>query len=1019
MEKITKVLLRNKVIVVFFLFIIIAVGIYSYYVIPKQENPDTTVAVAVVTTVYPGASPEEVEEFVTDKLEEKIDQLEHLDYTTSMSMDSASAIIVYYQDDVTLDDVEAELRQTVSDVQDSLPDTCMESAINTNLVANNQFIISLSSDTYSQEELVSYGQTIQDALEAVNHVDSVTIYGEKEKQVVVEADIQKMQSYGISIENVLSLMQAQNLSIPAGSISYDTGTVTVSSSGLFESLADIENTVVGGGEEGLSFVKLKDVANVYVEDTSEKYYLQDGREGILLVGKFDEGVNAVNIGKDLRKEIDALKDSLPEDLIFHEVMYAPEDIENNINSFLMNLLESIALIMIVVMLGVRMRNALVISTALPVSILVTFIVMNLLGIEFQFISIAALIVSLGILVDNAVVISEAIQQNLNDGIEKTQAIIQGVKETWLPVLTSTLTTIVTFGTIYFVPGVVGAVAGTIPTVVIASLCASYLMAMCGIPVLAYFFFTPEPAEKANRVSPARKAFKKALHIGITYPVRTLVGCFATLAIAAFLVTQLGMQFFPYASKPIIYVDVKGETMNLETTGQIVDEIGDILSEDELVDHYTAAIGGGLPSFFLTVPSLTDADNVGRVMVQLDTKALKKLGSTEQAAAEIQSKIDQSIAGATIEVKCLEYSMPTAAKIVYNVSGDDTNEINALAQEMMSALEKIDGTENVRDTEVVPQYQYKVNLDSELLSSYGLLKYDVIKQLNTSLMGATASTYTASDKEMDIVVRCKVDSLDELKELPICGSMSETKVLLGQVADITLEPTVPQINHYDGKRYVEVLSDVQSGYVSGNIETEFEENYLAKMDTDGMNIVELGEMSNMSSLMIDLAKAAIVAVLVIYIILLLQFKDFSKPLNVLTSIPLSLIGCCLGLWILKMDIQVMALLGLISLFGIVVNNGILLIEVIDAKRREGAGIEEACELAVDLRFRPIMLSSITTCIGLVPLIIANDPMTSPMAVTLLFGLMFSTVLTIVVVPTIYSIQARRKEQRAGLMNRLTK
>lgn len=1010
MEKITKVLLNNRKIVIFFMLIIACVGIYSYYIIPKQENPDATVAIAVITTVYPGASVEDVESFVTNKIEEQIGQLDKIDYYTSMSMDSASAVIVYYEDDVLIKDVESELRQAVSDVQKELPDTCMESVVKTDLISNNQFIISLSSDVYSAEELVSYGQVIKERLDGVENVSGVTLYGEKTKQVVVETDIQKMKLYGISIENILSLLQAQNLSIPAGSIEYDSGTVTVLSSGLFESLKDIENTVIGGGEEGLSFVKLKDVASVYIEDTDEKYYLQDGRESVLLVGKFAEGKNAVNIGKVLRKEIEALKEELPQELIFHEVMYAPEDINDNINNFLINLVESILLIMVVVMIGVRMRNALVISTALPMSILITFIAMNVLQIEFHFISIAALIVSLGILVDNAVVISEAIQQNLNDGMEKKEAILAAVRTTWVPILTSTLTTMVTFGIIYFVPGVVGAIAGTIPTVVIAALIASFFMAMCGIPVLAYLFFQPETKERAAKESTARKMFYSLLNVGLKYPVRTLIVCFATLGVAAYLVLQLGMQFFPYASKPVLYINISGETMNMKSTGKITEEIGSLLEQEPLVENYTAAVGGGLPSFFLTVPSLNDASNVGQIMVQLNEEQLKEAGSAESAARQLQAVIDENVAGATVEVKCLEYSMPTDAKIVLTLTGDDTDKLNLVAEQMCQALEEIPGTDYVRNTTVIPQYQYKVNLDSDILSGFGLLKYDVIKQLNTSLMGATASTYTASGKEMDIVVRSRIDSLDELMGMPIVGTVSDTKVLLGQIADVTLKPVVPIINHYDGKRYVNVLSNVLPGYVSGTIESTLLEQYVSQMDTEGITIIERGEMSNMLSLIGNLGFAAVIAVIVIYIILLLQFKSFVKPLIILTSIPLSLIGCCLGLWVLRMDIQVMALLGLVSLFGIVVNNGILLIEVIDEKRSAGMSVREACTMAVKLRFRPIMLSSVTTCIGLIPLLIANDPMTSPMAAVLLFGLIFSTFLTMVVVPTIYNFQEQKKTKK---------
>lgn len=1010
MEKIERALLRNRGIVVFFMVIVAALGLFCYYIIPKQENPTTTVAAAIITTVYPGAGPEEVESFVTEKLEDKIKTLDRVKYYTSMSMDSASVLTVMYDDDVYIDEVETKLRQAVADVQSELPSTCQESVVRTDLITNNAFIISLSSDVYSAAELESFAKTIQSGLEEVEGVSGVTIAGEKQKQVAVEADIEQMRLYGVSIENILQLMQAQNLSIPAGSITYDSGAVNVASPGLFESLADIENTVVAGAEDSLSFVKLGDVARVYIEAADEGYYTQDGRDAVLLVGKLETGQNAVNIGKSLRRALDEIQRGMPEDLIFHEVMYAPQDIENNINGFILNLLESILLIVLVVMLGVRVRNALVISVALPMSILITFVVMQVLHIEFQFISIAALIVSLGILVDNAVVISEAIQQNLNEGREKLPAILEAVRITAVPVLTSTLTTVATFSVIYFVPGVVGQVAGTIPTVVIAALGASYLVAMFLIPVLASFFFTPEPPKRAARSGVVRRFFEKLLALGMGHPKLTLTAAFSTLGVAVVLALQLGIQFFPGSAKPVLYINVSGESMSLSATGRICEQMGAILEQDPLVSHYTSAVGGGLPSFFLTVPSTAPASNAAQFMLQLDEEQLKACGGTDAAARHLQAKMDEAIAGAAVEVKCLEYSMPTEAKIVLTVTGEEQNQINAAAEEIAGALRALPGTDNVRTTAVVPQYQYKVGLDSERLSGYGLLKYDVVKQLNTSLMGAAASQYTVGGQDMDIVVRAKVQSLEDLENLPIVGSVSGSRVLLGQVADIGLEPSTPLIRHYNGQRYVNVLAGVLPGYSAAKLESQLQSGYLQQMDLTGLSIVERGETSNMLDLVTNLGIAAIFAVLVIYIILLLQFRSFSKPLNVLTSIPLSLIGCCLGLWMFRMDIQVMALLGLVSLFGIVVNNGILLIEVIDAERRAGTPVREACREAVRQRFRPIMLSSVTTCIGLVPLVAAGDPMTAPMASVLLFGLLVSTVLTLVVVPTIYMMQAERAERK---------
>ena len=1012
MEKIERLLIRNRYIVIFFMVLIAALGMFCYYVIPKQENPSTTVAAAIITTVYPGAGPEEVESFVTEKLENKIKTLDRIKSYTSMSMESASVITVMYEDDVLIEEVETLLRQAVADVQGELPPTCMESMVRTDLITNNAFLISLSSDVYSAAELESFAQNIKDELERVKGVTSVSVAGEKKKQVVVETDIDKMQLYGVSIENILQLMQAQNLSIPSGSIEYESGTVNVQTPALFESLKDIGNTVVGGATDSLSFVKLKDLADIYIEDVNEGYYTQDGRDAVLLVGKLEKDQNAVNIGHQLRRELDRIKGEMPQELIFHEVMYAPQDIENNINDFIINLLESIALIVIVVMLGVRMRNALVISVALPMSILITFIVMRFMGIEFQFISIAALIVSLGILVDNAIVISEAIQQNLNDGIERIPAILNAVKTTAVPVFTSTLTTIVTFSVIYFVPGVVGQVAGTIPTVVISTLVASYLVAMFLIPVLAYFVFKPEDEKKTKRRGRVRGLFERLMGLGIRHPGTTLTVAFSTLAVAVILALQLGIQFFPGSAKPVLYINVTGETLSLPATTEICNEIGEILEEDPLVEHYTSSVGGGLPSFFLTVPTRADAANAAQFMLQLNEEEAKSFGSNDAAARHLQEIMDVSIAGATVEVKSLEYSMPTAAKIVLTVAGDDMTRITQVAEEMAEDLRAIPGTDNVRTNAVAPQYQYQVDLDSEILSGYGLLKFDVVKQLNTSLMGAAASRYTVGGRDMDIVVRADIDNLDDLKKLPIVGTVSGTRVQLGQVAEIGLKPSQPLVNRYNGQRYVNVLSGVLPGYSAAKLEAKLYNEYMQDMDLAGITIVEQGETSNMLSLIKDLGIAAIFAVLVIYVILLLQFRSFTKPLNVLTSIPLSLIGCCLGLWLFRMDIQVMALLGLVSLFGIVVNNGILLIEVIDAERAKGSSVEAACYEAVRQRFRPIMLSSTTTCIGLVPLVVAGDPMAAPMASVLLFGLMLSTVLTLVVVPTIYMMQAKHRKKANG-------
>lgn len=1009
-EKLVRGLIKNRILVLILIGLIVIAGCASYYLVPKKENPKVSFPAVFITTIYPGASPSEVDQFVTQKIENAIkENFSNYQYIKSTSIDSASIVVVLFNYDTTLDEILSPLKETVNDVQSDLPEMCEESTVTSAIAENTQFIISLSGENYTSEDLVEYANTIRDELIDIDGVTGIEIIGQKIKQVSVKVDPEKLLAYNISIENILSLMQAQNISIPSGSITYDTGTITVNTPSIFESLKDIENTVIGGSDTSVAFIKLKDVAEISIEYADTYYYEQDGLDTVMIVGYFDESQNAVNIGRNVRKVLESAEEELPDDLIYHEVMFSPEDVSESIQSFIINLIESVILIVVVVMIGVQLRNGIIISISIPLSIFATFIVMYLLDIDFQFISIAALIISLGILVDNSIVISEAIQQHLNAGEEKTEAIVAAVKETYKPVLTSTLTTFVTFCVLYFVPGAIGMVVATIPTVVIAALSASYIIAMFLVPVLAYYFFKPEDAAKINKESKLKKMFLRLLDFGLAHRKATIIGAFSTLLVSVLLISNMGIKFFPGSTKPVIYIEVTGESMSLEKTGQIVDEISAYLDENPLVDHYTSGIGEDLPKFFITVPARATADNTAQIMIELNENELKNYESTEEVTRIMQQELDQIIAGGTVVVKYLEYSIPTDAPICIFIEGDDEERINEVAAQVADALRQIEGTDNVRDTGSVTEYEYVVTTDSDVLSSFGLLKYDLVKQLNTSLMGASSASYVSGGTEMDIVVSADIDSLDDLYTLPISSSVTGTIVQLRQVATVELGIKSPNIDRYNGSLYVSVLSNVLPGYSAFSIENQLN-SYLADIDMSGVKLESQGEFTNMMGLIGNLGYTGTAAILVIFVIIYIQFKSFKKPLIVITSIPLSLIGCCLGLWLFGMDLQAMALLGAVSLFGIVVNNGIILMEYIDFGVAKGNDVITACKEAISMRYRAIMMTSITTCIGLVPLIIANDPMTAPMASVLLFGLLFSTVLTMVVVPVLYVSSHMEKEKK---------
>lgn len=1012
-EKFVRMLIKNRIIVLILIAAIVVAGCVSYYNIPKKENPNVTFPGFFVTTVYAGAAPEEVDEFVTAKIEDAImKEFDNLQYVQSTSINSASIVIAVFDYDVMIEDVQSRFNEAVDSVQSELPSMCGESSVESIVVANTQFIISLSGSNYNSEDLVNYAATIKNGLAQVDGVTEVDIVGERTKQVNVTCDPDKLLLYGINIEDILSLMLAQNVSIPSGSISYDTATITVNTPSVFESLKDIENVVISASSTSLAFVRLKDVADVSIGYADDYYYRQDGESTVMLVGYFDDSLNAVNVGRSVRAELETIKTQLPEDLIYHEVMYSPEDVNDNIRNFMINMAESVILIVIVVMIGVQLRNGIIISVSIPLSIFATFIVMKLLNIEFQFISIAALIISLGILVDNSIVISEAIQQHLNMGEEKTDAIVAAVLDVYKSVLTSTLTTFATFCVLYFVPGTIGMVVATIPTVVIASLSASYIIAMFLVPVLAYFFFRPEPEIKIKKESILKKFFIKLLDFGLKHKKITVAGAFSTLIIAVLLVASLGIKFFPGTTKPVIYINITSESVSLEKTDAVAAELEKYLDALPLVDHYTTGIGADLPSFFITVASRATGANTAQIMIELNEEEAAKYESNEEITRVMQAEIDELISGAECIVKYLEYSIPTEAPITLNLEGDDLESVQRAAEIVQDELRQVAGTDNVRSTSTVSEYEYSIDTDSDVLMSYGLLKYDVVKQINTSLMGAVGAAYISGGSEMDIVVSADINSLDDLLSIPITSSVTGNTVQLRQVADVSLQLASPVLRRYNGKYYVSVLSNVLSGYSAFKIENELNKR-LENIDMEGVVLDSKGEFNNMMELIGNLGYTAAVAVLVIFIIIYLQFRSFKKPLIVLASIPLSLIGCGLGLWMFKMQLQAMAILGAVSLFGVVVNNGIILMEFIDQAVARGQEVEEACRTAINMRYRAIMMTSITTCIGLVPLIVANDPMTAPMASVLLFGLLFSTVLTMVVTPVLYCLMHvdKKKAQKA--------
>lgn len=1016
MRRLIKIVVNERRVTLFLAAIVAALGVYCYFIIPKQENPDVSSPVALITTIYPGASPEEVEKLVTEKIEDVIPEISGFEGVESQSRNSVSIVIVKLDYKADAEKSWEELRQKIASIKEKLPEGCHESQVDTELTDTAGMIISISGENHSYEELSAFGNDIKRELLRVKGVSSSDVDGELVREVKIDVDIDKLNLLDVSLDDISNILKLQNINIPSGGIKYDSGVINVNTPGRFLTIEDIQNTVIAGSKESGTIVRLKDISKVYMGYQDGIYkYRHNGENAVLLTGYFKDKENIVPIGERVRKELKEIKKQLPSDVKVEEVIFQPQDVGDSIRGFTNNLLQGMLFVIIVVLFGLGIRNALVVSISIPLSVLTTFVFMKIFKIDMHFISIAALIISVGMVVDNSIVVCDSIQNNIDEGFTNKEAAIVAVKETAVPIFTSTLTTVAAFATLITIPGIPGRFLYSVPIVVITALIASYVVAMLVVPAIASKIFKVSKAHdkkfKKMKVGELiRKVIDWLLFVALKQRILTIAIAFFILGISVLLIPKIGLQFFPLSDKKIIYININSEILgSLENTENIALAVENIIKNEKEVKSYTMAIGNGIPKFYLTMPISVPAKDFAQILIKVDLKKTGRFKDNSEFVSYLQEILNKEIVGGSVMVKALEYTPSPGAPITIKIKSDDFARLKEVSNEIQGILEDIPGTTGVRDDYKEPINEYFINIDNTLLSFYGFTKYDVSKQINTALSGNNATVYIKNGKEYGVVVKGNIKSVEELSNMAIKSSFTGKKLLLKQIADIRLKPSQSIINHDDGETTISVYSDVKPGYSSVSIQNIFEKDKIKNLDLKGVDIKFKGEKADIADMFDSMIAAGIFAVALIYVILLIEFKSFLQPLAILFTIPLSFIGCIAGLYIFKKPLSVTAAMGIVSLMGIVVNNAIILIDFINMARKEGHSLDDACKEAVGKRIRPILLTTITTVIGLIPLIFSGNPMFVPMGVTLMCGLLVSTILTLIVIPAFYNIieNPRRK------------
>ncbi|MDW5299220.1 MAG: efflux RND transporter permease subunit [Sedimentibacter sp.] len=1004
MKKFISFLLKEKYIVIAAFVITMVFGFISYYYMPRQENPDITSPAALITTIYPGASASDVELLVTKKIEEEVSKIDGIEKIDSYSNDNYSAVIVTISYTVDKEKQWTDLKNYIDNIKDELPEGCYTPDIDTeSMVESAGMLLSISGDSLTYDQLENYAENLKQQLLNIDEINKVKISGGPDKKAFVEIDAMNLNTYSVSIEDIYNLLQSQNLKIPAGAINTPAGKINVDVPESFESLKDIENLIITASDSG-GIVRLKDVASIYFgEKDNEKKIYNNGKSAVILAAYFKTENNIVLVGDEINESILKTKNSAPAEVSIDKITFQPDDVKLALNDFIINLFEGVLFVILIVLIGMGIRNALIVSISLPLTIFATFIAMYLFHIDLQQISIAGLIMAVGMVVDNSIVVSDAIQVRLNEGKSHNEASLMGVTESAVPVFSSTLTTVAALATLFVLPGEAGEFIKTMPVVIIVALSFSYIVSIVVVPVFASIYFKTN-IKLDNYDSKTRLLFTKFLNTALNHKKSTVYYVFGFFAISLIIaVFVLPLEIFPYTDKNYIYIDVTNSKKgDLDSTYDITKQIEELLSSEPAVENITSSVGGYMPKFYLTSAIGSDTDDFSQIIVKFNLKNDKSFGKNkEEFMMHIQNKLNENIAGADMTAKLLALTAPGSDVEIY-VTGLDRNLLIEKSNLIKNELMSIDGLYNINNTSTENKQEYYVDIDDDMATMMGLTKYDIQRQINIALSGTDATVFRTNGKEYDIFLKSNISSISQLENFKIKSSATGNKIMLKQAAHIGLKSAEPSALRYNKAPVIKITAEVASGYSAQIIQKKIENIIDNNYSSEEINYQYGGEKQTLLKYLRGLGIAGLISLAAIFIILMVQFNSLLQPLIILMTVPLSAIGSIFGLWIFNQPFSFTAGLGLLALLGIVVNNAILLIEYINRARQDGLTIEEACKSSVKRRFRPIMLTTVTTVVGLVPLAFSASSFFTPMAVTLMTGLMISTLLTLIVIPTLYSL-----------------
>lgn len=1002
LRKMTKWCIEHRSIVAVLSVFIVLAGIFVYTQMERQENPEVVSPGATVQTIYPGATPENVERLIIKPLEDKINEIPNIKLMESYSLDNVGVIVIRLEDlsDEDITDTWNKLKDKVGEAE--LPAEAQEPVIDTELVDTYGMLLTIAGDGYKYKDLKKVADDLQERLEKIDGVAGVDIDGHIGDEIHIDLDLLKMRHYKVPMNTIGTALKARNINIPGGSLKLQKSNIPISTTGEYNDINEVKNTIVGMSDEG-NIIYLKDIADIReAEGERDVYVGGNGQKALLVTLKYSTGENIVKIGEEIEEVLEDFEKTMPAGMDLNVITNQKEYVEEAIKDFEGNLIAAIVLVVIVVFITMGPRSALVVSSSIPITVMATFVFMRFFGIILHQVSIASLIVCLGLLVSNAIVANDNMNLHLSQGKDRDVAITDGIKEVRVAILTSTLTTVASFLPLAMMQGVAGKFVKDLPVMVTIALMCSYLISLTVVPAMGFTFLKEKKVKKdpnglikiVNKLGDGfLKFYGIFLDLALKMPRMTILTAIGVLALTSLLIPSLGLQLFPFVERDQYIIDVTlAEGTTVEGTHRLIRDIEAILNEEESVDNFLSKVGDGIPKFYPSFFGNQIASNKGQFVVNGQVAEINK----------IQKRLNREIPGARIEVKQLENAVPVELPVQVRVSGKDVDVLKTISNDIKEILYTVEEGQHVQDDYGSKTLKMIIDVNQDKATMVGLTNYDISSTVRMAVNGLEMTKLRPADSDDDIPVILRIPSeqkenIDMLNNIFVTSQITGRNVPIKQVADIRSEFDLNRILRRNRDRTITVGLHPRSGYNAAEVLKIVEERMEGFEVPAGYSYEFGGENEDRVEAFESLVMPSILAVILVYLILMFQFFDLRQPFIIMGTIPLSFIGVIGGLKITGYPLGFMALMGAVSLMGIVVNNGIVLLDYINVLKRTGMETIDAVKEASMARLRPITIGMVTTVIGLVPMGIRGGSLWAPLAYTIIFGLMVSSVLTVLVIP----------------------